>query len=610
MLKRQIGSLFLVTCLILTTVPAALGAQNTITVNPTSGTDAQTAINNAINSVAAGATSSNPGYVLLGAGTYQISAPIILKSNVVLKGAGDSTIIYATASVCNSEGSPAYVFGSGVSNVEVSNLQFKSTATGPRDGGHGDYRNCIKFTSSSNSKVHDILFTRYLYGDGVRISKSSGINVYNCKIKASGHDGVSFLSGTKDSRMYNCYVEVQTNTGVRVDNCANIEVDHNTFTGSAGSGWCCVELENTLTNVNVHHNIMHDYKGSSSSAGIGNWNAKGSISVHDNVMWNVSPYIQVGSGTNILGPSDRSVANWVAKGYGYGSISNASGAQNTATVNSTSGTDTQTAINETAVPATKETEVATTNNQATVNDTTATNTTATNITATNITATNTIAGDTGVTETVPEQNVGAENVSLTEKKVTGIVIDNRLREVSPDTVYQEKAYIDIGGRPGVGKYRDLLLFDLSEYNDAENITNATLSLYWYYPDGRERPEDAVVEIYRPATSWNPENVTWKSRDTGVLWAQPGGDWFDMNNVSQGDAPYATINLKGSDIPDNRYYELNVTDLVKEYASGEYENTGFLIKTRVENADYVAFYSSEVGDENQRPTLNIEEKAVA
>ncbi|AKB76172.1 hypothetical protein MSLAZ_2911 [Methanosarcina lacustris Z-7289] len=208
MLERQIGTLFLVIFLILTTAPAALGAQNSITVNVTSGTDAQTAINNAINTVAAGTTSSNPGSVRLGAGTYQISAPIILKSNVVLKGAGDSTIIFATGSVCNSEGSPAYVFGSGVSNVEVCDLQFKSTATGPSDGGHGDYRNCIKLTSSSNSKVHDILFTRYLYGDGVRIGNSFGINVYNCRMYSVGYDGVSFLSGTKNSRMYNCDVQV------------------------------------------------------------------------------------------------------------------------------------------------------------------------------------------------------------------------------------------------------------------------------------------------------------------------------------------------------------------------------------------------------------------
>jgi hypothetical protein len=59
MLKRQLGTLFLVTCLILTTIPAVLGAQSTITVNPTSGTGAQDAINSAINSVASGATQVN-----------------------------------------------------------------------------------------------------------------------------------------------------------------------------------------------------------------------------------------------------------------------------------------------------------------------------------------------------------------------------------------------------------------------------------------------------------------------------------------------------------------------------------------------------------------------
>ena len=149
MIKRQIGTLFLVTCLILTTIPAALGAQSKITVNPSSGTDAQTAINNAINSVASGATSSNPGCVLLTSGTYKISGSIILKSNVVLKGTGDSTIIFADGSVCNSAGAPAYIFGSGVSNVEICNLQFRSNAGGTGDGGHGDYRNCVKLSSAS-----------------------------------------------------------------------------------------------------------------------------------------------------------------------------------------------------------------------------------------------------------------------------------------------------------------------------------------------------------------------------------------------------------------------------------------------------------------------------
>jgi hypothetical protein len=320
MLNRKLGTLFLVTCLILTTIPAALGAQSTITVKPTSGTGAQTAINSAINSVASGATSSNPGYVLLTAGTYKISGPITLKSNVILKGAGDSTIIFADGSVCNSAGAPAYIFGSGVSNVEISGLQFKSTASKIGDGGHGDYRNCIKFSSSSNCKVHDILFTKYLYSDGVRIAKSSGIQVYNCSMHSVGHDGIQFLSGSHDCRAFNNDIDIMVNNGIRVDNGKNIELDHNTMYGNYGSGWCCFEMENSLSNINIHHNILHDYRGSSGNAAVQPVHASGSVSVHDNVLWKVGP-ISIGSGSgNIVNPSDKNVANWVAKGYGYGSI--------------------------------------------------------------------------------------------------------------------------------------------------------------------------------------------------------------------------------------------------------------------------------------------------
>ncbi|WP_048048643.1 disaggregatase related repeat-containing protein, partial [Methanosarcina mazei] len=86
------------------------------------------------------------------------------------------------------------------------------------------------------------------------------------------------------------------------------------------------------------------------------------------------------------------------------------------------------------------------------------------------------------------------------------------------------------------------------------------------------------------------------------------DWYDKNGVLQGSTPYATITIKGSTLPDNKYYELDVTDLVKEYASGKSTNTGFFIKARTESNNYIAFYSSEVANENQKPrlTLNINE----
>ncbi|AKB31509.1 hypothetical protein MSSIH_0819 [Methanosarcina siciliae HI350] len=190
------------------------------------------------------------------------------------------------------------------------------------------------------------------------------------------------------------------------------------------------------------------------------------------------------------------------------------------------------------------------------------------------------------------------------------VSDNRLREASPDTVYKSSSFVDVGSIDVVGRYRDVIQFDLSEYNSDSQITNAVLSLYWYYPEGKTRPEDTVIEIYRPASAWNSDYVSWNKRDKNVAWTNAGGDWYDKNGVLQGSAPYATITIKGSSLPDNRYYELDVTDLVKEYVSGKYENTGLLIKARTESNNYIAFYSSDWTDENQKPKITVTEKEIS
>jgi hypothetical protein len=204
------------------------------------------------------------------------------------------------------------------SNVEVYNLQFQSTASGSGDGGHSEYRNCIQLKSASNSAIHDILFTPYLYNDCVRIIGSTDINVYNCKISA-GHDGIQFLSGSSNCRAYNNDIDIRVNTGIRVDNGNGMRLDHNTFYGLHGSGWCCTEMED-IVQVEIDHNIFHDYQGSSGNAAVQPVHASGSVSVHDNVLWNVGE-ISMGSGPgNIINPSDRNAENWMAKGYGYGSV--------------------------------------------------------------------------------------------------------------------------------------------------------------------------------------------------------------------------------------------------------------------------------------------------
>jgi uncharacterized membrane protein len=187
-----------------------------------------------------------------------------------------------------------------------------------------------------------------------------------------------------------------------------------------------------------------------------------------------------------------------------------------------------------------------------------------------------------------------------------IEADNRLREASPDTVYQNSPFVDVGGMKNA-RYRDIIQFDLSEYTSDSQIENATLSLNWYYPAGNSRPNDTVIEVYRPASAWNSSYVSWNKRDKDIAWKNAGGDWDDKKGVLQGSTPYATITIKGSTLPDNKYYELNVTDLVKEYVSGKYENTGFLIKARTENNNYIAFYSSDWTNENQKPKIAVNEK---
>jgi len=215
------------------------------------------------------------------------------------------------------------------------------------------------------------------------------------------------------------------------------------------------------------------------------------------------------------------------------------------------------------------------------------------------------SSDCGITGCTPKLDVELKPAPVAH--VLSNLQDNRLREGSPDAVFNDVRYIDLGGRDGVGGYRDLVLFDLSEFDNAESIECADLSLFWYYPAGIERPEDTIVEIYRPE-SWNPDYATWNSRDLNTPWVHPGGDWFDLNNVAQGSTPYATLTIKGSDVPDNNYHKLDVTELVKEYVSGEYENTGFLVKARTESDNYIAFCSSEYASENQRPVLTVSEKA--
>ncbi len=73
-------------------------------------------------------------------------------------------------------------------------------------------------------------------------------------------------------------------------------------------------------------------------------------------------------------------------------------------------------------------------------------------------------------------------------------------------------------------------------------------------------------------------MSWNYRASGTLWNTAGGNWFDKNGVAQGSTPYASVTFPAGKVPDDRYYDLDVTQLVQEYVNGIYENTGFFLST--------------------------------
>ena len=167
------------------------------------------------------------------------------------------------------------------------------------------------------------------------------------------------------------------------------------------------------------------------------------------------------------------------------------------------------------------------------------------------------------------------------------IYSNRLKQSDPNSVLRTNTYIDVGAL-GVNAFRDLLYFDFSTL-DYKTIDKAELYLYWYYPENKVRPNDTVVEIYRPQ-SYSAAYVGWNNRNQTQKWEKAGSVWYDKNHTTRGGVPLASNTFSKSKVPDNQYYKFDITEFVQKYADNENLNTGLLIKAKVEKDNYIAFYS--------------------
>jgi hypothetical protein len=278
MLKRQLGTLFLVTCLILTTVPAVLGGQNTQTGGQNTqtitvagdgsgdfnvdGKDDSVQINQALESAA-----MNPGTTvhLKGPFTYEISDSLLIGSGTTLEGDSSVTIKLAPGlpvwggreSSISEKKAMLMIKGNSANDVTIKGFTV--------DGSQSDYYSGVKLGTSCYNMatligVSGLIIKNVTFQNGTNdamlISKSSNIMIDTVTVNKCGHDGVYayHVNGitVKNSKFIN-----RTNSSIRFDSATDGVVANNDCTTSGG-GYAGLELQGTLKNIEVYGNYFHD----------------------------------------------------------------------------------------------------------------------------------------------------------------------------------------------------------------------------------------------------------------------------------------------------------------------------------------------------------------
>ncbi len=180
------------------------------------------------------------------------------------------------------------------------------------------------------------------------------------------------------------------------------------------------------------------------------------------------------------------------------------------------------------------------------------------------------------------------------------VKDNDLSEHYPTTSYGTLTFLTIGAYVPAGttyRYRPILQFDLSSIPSGSTITSAKLRLTKCCEVGGPGG-NFYVYVYRLTNNWDETHSSWRYKETGVLWAHPGGDYsgyYGSFYVTSGVA-YGT------------HFEVDVTNLVKKWVDGTYPNYGILLRSSVESSattNWIKFASKEYSDSDWRPKLIIE-----
>lgn len=125
--------------------------------------------------------------------------------------------------------------------------------------------------------------------------------------------------------------------------------------------------------------------------------------------------------------------------------------------------------------------------------------------------------------------------------------------------------------------RTYIKFDLPDNVSNSNITSAYMRIKYH---SGSTPE---VKAYRVTKHWTPNTLTWENRPR-----------------------YNTVNVSsGTYQASNDWYKIYVTDIVRSWYVGTYNNYGFVLRDDVESttSHWTTFYSSDAASPN-KPELHI------
>jgi len=273
MLKRELGVLFLIACLIFACVPTASCRSPAPTIYVAGdgsgdfncdGKDDHVQINQALKFVA-----SNSAYTtvhLKGPFTYVIDDSLLIGSNTILE--GDSTAVIKLvdhAGWATMKPLIKQMSSSGNNNIVVRGFEVNVNHDGNTEVSKGKgYYNVMYFTHCNNVKVYN-MYMHDGHGDGLRIKYGENIQFYNNKVSKLGHDGL-FVSECTNVEAWNNKITCRTNSGLRIWNSNKVKLHDNVIESSyyrctGGPGIQIEKNGGVMDTIEIYNNTFYDTYG-------------------------------------------------------------------------------------------------------------------------------------------------------------------------------------------------------------------------------------------------------------------------------------------------------------------------------------------------------------